>query len=120
MESHQIRNARPGSMQEAAPPSTEPITAASFTAGSSAYGPGCRMLPGAATESQAPLAGSGKGLVFEDRRRFFWKTGLLAATTIALIPILLSKSEWAAQAYLVALVVVHVAGIFIVAIGVRR
>jgi hypothetical protein len=58
--------------------------------------------------------------VFEERRRFLWKAALLAATTIALIPILLSKDEWAARVYLIVLVVVHVAGIFIVAVGVRR
>ena len=63
---------------------------------------------------------AGTPWVFEQRRRFLWKTVLLAATTIALIPILLAKSAWAATVYLWALVVVHVAGLFIVAIGVRR
>lgn len=64
--------------------------------------------------------GASKPWIFENRGRFVWKTTLLAATTIALVPILLSKSAWAATVYLWALVVVHVAGLFIVAIGVSR
>ena len=59
-------------------------------------------------------------LTFERRGQFAWKVGLLAATTIALIPILLLKHEWAAQAYLWILVAVHVAGLFIIGIGVKR
>lgn len=58
--------------------------------------------------------------VFFARRQFLWKTLLLLATTIALIPILLWKQLYAAEVYLVALIVVHVAGIAIVAIGVKR
>jgi hypothetical protein len=57
---------------------------------------------------------------FHGRRQFVWKTVLLAATTLALVPILLSESVWAAQVYLWALVVIHVAGIGIVAYGVKR
>ena len=59
-------------------------------------------------------------LTFERRGQFAWKVGLLAATTIALIPILLLKNEWAAQVYLWILVAVHVAGLFIIGIGVKR
>jgi ABC-type transport system involved in cytochrome c biogenesis permease component len=59
-------------------------------------------------------------LVFTDRATFLWKTTLLAVTTVALVPILLWQHELAAKVYLWALVVVHVAGIFVVGIGVRR
>ncbi|MEA3137082.1 MAG: hypothetical protein QOC71_1363 [Thermoplasmata archaeon] len=59
-------------------------------------------------------------MAFERRTQFAWKTALLLATTIALIPILLLKHTWAAQAYLVTLVGVHVAGLAIIAIGVKR
>lgn len=59
-------------------------------------------------------------MVFSDRRTFWWKSGLLAATTIALVPILLWQHELAATIYLWALVLVHVGGIFVVAVGVRR
>ena len=59
-------------------------------------------------------------LTFERRGQFAWKVGLLAATTIALIPILLLKNAWAAQAYLWILVFVHVAGLFIIGVGVKR
>lgn len=57
---------------------------------------------------------------FHNRRQFLWKTLLLAATTIALVPILLSKNAWAAQAYLWVLVAVHVGGLFIIGAGVKR
>ena len=57
---------------------------------------------------------------FGNRRTFYWKTGLLAATTIALAPILLWKDVLAAQVYLVALAVVHVAGLAVIAIGAKR
>ncbi len=63
---------------------------------------------------------AGPRVTFERRGQFAWKVGLLAATTIALIPILLLKNEWAAQAYLWILVAVHVAGLFIIGIGVKR
>lgn len=59
-------------------------------------------------------------MTFERRGQFAWKVVLLAATTIALVPILLMKNAWAAQAYLWILVVVHVLGLFIIGIGVRR
>jgi hypothetical protein len=75
--------------------------------------------PPAPVSAHGQAAGTGP-VVFEHPRRFIWKTALLAATTIALIPILLAKDSWAATVYLVVLIVVHVAGIFIVAIGVRR
>lgn len=59
-------------------------------------------------------------MTFERRGTFAWKVALLAATTIALIPILLAKNELAATIYLWVLVAVHVGGLFIVAIGVKR
>ena len=65
-------------------------------------------------------APSGGLLQFNDRRRFLWKTALLAATTVALIPILLWKNEMAATIYVVILAIIHVGGLFIVAIGVKR
>lgn len=57
---------------------------------------------------------------FERRGQFYWKTALLAATTISLVPILLAKQVVAAQVYLVALAFVHLAGLAIIAIGVKR
>jgi len=59
-------------------------------------------------------------ITFERRSQFAWKTALLLATTVALIPILLLKSQWAAQAYLVVLVAVHLVGLAIIAVGVKR
>ncbi len=59
-------------------------------------------------------------VTFERRGQFAWKVALLLATTIALVPILLMKNAWAAQAYLWILVAVHVVGLFIIAIGVKR
>jgi|SRR5688572_31710612 len=57
---------------------------------------------------------------FQRRGQFAWKVALLLATTIALIPILLLKSAWAAQVYLWVLVGVHLVGLAIIAIGVKR
>jgi len=57
---------------------------------------------------------------FQRPGQFAWKVGLLLATTIALVPILLLKSEWAAQVYLWVLVGIHVVGLGIIAIGVKR
>ena len=59
-------------------------------------------------------------VTFERRGQFAWKVALLLATTIALVPILLMKNTWAAQAYLWILVAVHIVGLFIIAIGVKR
>ncbi|HEX2066443.1 MAG TPA: hypothetical protein VHI93_06495 [Candidatus Thermoplasmatota archaeon] len=59
-------------------------------------------------------------LAFGNRRAFYWKTALLAATTLALAPILLWKHAMAAQVYLVVLVVIHVAGIGVITVGARR
>lgn len=59
-------------------------------------------------------------MTFERRGQFVWKTALLLATTVALIPILLLKHAWAAQVYLVILVAIHVVGLGIIAIGVKR
>jgi hypothetical protein len=59
-------------------------------------------------------------MTFERRGLFAWKSALLLATTVALIPILLMKSAWAAQVYLWVLVAIHVIGLGIIAIGVKR
>ena len=65
------------------------------------------------------MTGSAK-MTFERRGQFAWKVALLAVTTVALIPILLSKNEWAAQVYLWILVAIHVVGLFIIGAGVKR
>ena len=65
-------------------------------------------------------SGTGPRLTFERRGQFAWKVGLLLATTIALVPILLSKNEMAARAYLWILVAIHVVGLAIIGIGVKR
>jgi hypothetical protein len=75
---------------------------------------------GAPGAPEAAGAARGRWLSFERRGQFAWKVALLLATTVALIPILLSKNEMAATIYLWVLVVVHVAGLFIIGIGVRR
>ena len=59
-------------------------------------------------------------MTFERRGTFAWKVALLAATTIALIPILLAKDELAATIYLWVLVGVHVLGLVIIGVGVKR
>lgn len=68
----------------------------------------------AATAPSTPL------LSFGNRRRFYWKSAILAATTVALAPILLWKDEMAAMVYLVALTLVHVAGVVVIAVGAKR
>ena len=65
-------------------------------------------------------AGTGPRFTFQRRGQFAVKVGLLLATTIALVPILLMKNEWAATIYLWALITVHVLGIVVVAVGVKR
>ena len=65
-------------------------------------------------------ATSGPRWTFQRRGQFAWKVALLLLTTIALIPILLLKHEWAAQVYLWILVGIHVVGLVIIAIGVKR
>lgn len=57
---------------------------------------------------------------FERRGQFAWKSALLLATTVALIPILLSKHELAATIYLWVLIVIHIAGLLIIGVGVKR
>lgn len=66
------------------------------------------------------LAAEAPRLSFERRGQFAWKVALLLGTTIALIPILLSKNAMAATVYLWVLVGVHVAGLGIIAAGVKR
>ena len=70
-------------------------------------------------QTAAGTAGAPR-LSFQRRGQFAWKVALLLATTIALVPILLSKNELAATVYLWVLVGVHVAGLFIIGIGVKR
>jgi hypothetical protein len=71
------------------------------------------------------VEGTGTGaaaprMTFERRGQFAWKSVLLLATTVALIPILLLEHAWAAQIYLIVLVVIHVVGLAIIGIGVKR
>jgi hypothetical protein len=85
------------------------------------------IAAGTMAEAAPAMATGGHGstppathITFERRGQFAWKTALLLATTISLVPILLSKHVLAAKVYLVALVVVHVAGIVVIAVGVKR
>lgn len=66
------------------------------------------------------MAGLSGRFVFTQRRRFVWKTAILAATTLALIPVLLLKNTQWAMWYLIALVAVHVVGVVVVVVGVKR
>jgi hypothetical protein len=66
------------------------------------------------------MTGTAPRLSFQRRGQFWLKTTLLLATTLALIPILLWKDVLAAKVYLVALAVVHVAGLAVIAVGVKR
>ena len=59
-------------------------------------------------------------MTFERRGQFVWKVAMLAVTTVALIPILLMKNEWAATVYLVALAIVHIAGVVVIVVGTKR
>ncbi len=68
----------------------------------------------------AQAAPSGPLFHFTDRRRFYWKLALLAVTTVALVPILLLKDQGWATLYLWSLVAVHVGGVVIVVLGVKR
>lgn len=71
----------------------------------------------------APHADSGKpaqAFHFARGRQFVWKTVLLAATTLSLVPILLMKSEEAAMWWLIALIVVHVVGTAILVAGTKK
>lgn len=63
---------------------------------------------------------SGSALVFHSRRKFWAKASTLAVATVALIPILLLQHELAATLYVAFLVVVHLAGLVIFSLGVRR
>ncbi len=67
------------------------------------------------TETAAPPR-----VEFRNRARFWWKTFILAATTIALIPILLWQNELAATIYLWALVAIHVIGLAVFIVGVSK
>ena len=63
---------------------------------------------------------SARPFEFRKRRQFIWKTALLAVATVTAIPILLWRHEVAAAVWVAFLVVVHVAGAIIFAIGVKR
>jgi hypothetical protein len=52
-------------------------------------------------------------------REFYLKSGLLLASTIALVPIMLLKDELWAKVYLVVLILLHLAGPFIVFWGMK-
>ncbi|MGH2671089.1 MAG: hypothetical protein ACRDH5_18590 [bacterium] len=69
--------------------------------------------------SEAP-AGWLDSLAFAKKRQFAWKTALLAAITLALVPVMFSKSALAAQAYVVALVAIHLGALAVFAKGVQR
>ncbi len=56
----------------------------------------------------------------QDRRLFWFKAGLLLATTVALVPILAWQHVLGATIYVGFLVVVHVVGLVIFAVGLRR
>lgn len=72
-------------------------------------------------QSAVPVPdGAAPRLTFSRGRQFLWKTALLAATTLALVPILLYKNELWAQTYLVTLIVVHIAGGVLIVWGNRR
>jgi hypothetical protein len=90
----------------------DPVDAAPSLAGHprAARKPKPLPTPGEATRS----------FEFRHRARFWWKTGLLAATTLALIPILLYESAIGAQWYLWFLLTVHVFGLGVFAWGVSR
>ncbi len=53
-------------------------------------------------------------------RRLVGKTLILAITTLGMIPVLLWRSEFAATLYLALLVFIHVAGLVVLAWGVKR
>ncbi len=53
-------------------------------------------------------------------RRLVGKTLILAVTTLGMIPVLLWRSELAAKIYLLLLVFIHVAGLVVLAWGVKR
>lgn len=57
---------------------------------------------------------------FMDRAKFWWKTGILAFTTLAVIPILLYQHILGATFYIGFLLVVHIGGLFIFAYGVKK
>ncbi len=66
------------------------------------------------TESTPPR------LEFHSRAKFWWKTGLLLLTFVALIPILLYQSVLGAKVYLWFLGIVHIIGTAVFVIGVRK
>ena len=59
-------------------------------------------------------------LTFAKKRQFAWKTALLAAITLALVPVMLSKHALAAQVYLGALVFIHVVVLAVFVRGVKK
>lgn len=71
-------------------------------------------------EAAAELRRHQPTIVFGERRKFWLKTLLLLATTVAVVPIIALKAAGAAGLYLGFLVVVHLAGLAVFAWGVGR
>lgn len=61
-----------------------------------------------------PMAGEGNRWTIERPKALLWKTVLLAASTLAFVPVLLSKSAMAGAIYVAALVAVHVIGLVVI------
>ncbi|MHB8633702.1 MAG: hypothetical protein ACYDBQ_07040 [Thermoplasmatota archaeon] len=68
-------------------------------------------------ETQAAGAAS---WVFGERRRFAWKTALLALATLSLVPILLFQARLWGGLYVAALALVHISGVAIIVVGTRK
>jgi len=68
----------------------------------------------------APAAPTARWFTFYQRRQFFLKTALVAATTLAFVPILLYQAEGAALVAITLLIAAHFAGAAVIAYGVRR
>ncbi|MGB0652478.1 MAG: hypothetical protein ACPGQL_04695 [Thermoplasmatota archaeon] len=69
-------------------------------------------------EAQSPAAGS--GVVFHNRRTFWFKTAYLSVVTVAFIPVLFWKHDLAATVYVAALAAIHLVSLAVFAVGVKR
>ncbi len=63
---------------------------------------------------EAPMDAEGRRWAIERPKALLWKTVLLAVTTLAFVPVLLSKSAIAGAIYVAALVAVHVIGLVVI------
>ena len=63
---------------------------------------------------------SGRAFEFRKKAQFAWKVFTLLATFVALIPILYFQSELGAQVYLWFLVGVHILGLAVFLVGVKK